>query len=442
MQGGWRALVLAIFVFVFADALAQDATLDQARRLIDSRQPKEAFALLSPMEQQRAGDPDFDYLLGLAALDSGQHTRAVFALERVLAVRPDHAQARAEIARAYFLMGENKAAREEFEAVKRSAPPPEAAATIDRFLDALNRRERGLGRTGVSAFLEAGLGYDNNVNAATASTSFAVPLFPGLVFNLNPGSEKQSDDFWTIAGGVSGRLGLTDTLGLIGGASFDQHRNFDFDEFDTGSLNASGGVGLRRKVDEFTLAAQFQDYRVDDERFRDAAGLVGQWRRAFSPSDQLTAYVQRARLTYPPQDERNADRTVLGGAWAHAYRGPRSAVSFAGFYVGKEDPRRNDVPHFGHDLWGLRAGGQMGIRDRWLVSASLGYEDRRYGGADPLFLLKRHDKEFQLRIAAPYSFSRGWSVIPALTYTDNGSNIVVNDYQRTAISLSLRYDLQ
>jgi tetratricopeptide (TPR) repeat protein len=441
MQHGWRAAVLAVFLFAASAgaALSQDATLDEARRLIDSKQPNEAFALLSPLEQQRAGDPEFDYLLGLAAVDSGRYTRGVFALERVLALRPAHAQARAEIARAYFLMGENKAAREEFEAVKRSGPPAAAAATIDRFLDALNQRERALGRTGVSAFLEAGLGYDNNANAATATTSFAIPLFPGLVFNLTPGSEKQSDDFWTLAGGASGRYGLTDAIALVGSVSFDRRSNLDFERFDTGSVEASGGVNLRRDADEFSLAAQLQGYSVDDERFRDAAGLVGQWRRAFSQYDQLTLYLQRARLAYPQQQARDAERTVLGAAWAHAYRGPLAPVAFAGFYAGKEDPRRSDVPHFGHDLWGLRAGGQIGISERWLVSASFGYEDRRYGGADPLFQVRRHDREAQLRLAAPYAFNRSWSVIPAATYVDSRSNIIVNDYQRTIVSLSVRY---
>jgi tetratricopeptide (TPR) repeat protein len=440
MQGGWRAANLAVFFFAASSALAQDATLDEARRLLEAKQPKAAFALLSALEQQRAGDPEFDYLLGLAAVDSGQHTRGVFALERVLALRPDHAQARAEIARAYFLMGENKVAREEFEAVKRSGPPAGAAATIDRFLDALNQRERAVGRTGATAFLEAGLGYDNNVNAATATTSFAIPVFPGLVFNLTPGSEKQSDDFWTLAGGASGRLGVTDTLALVGSASFDQRSNFDFERFDTGSVDASGGVSLRRDAHEFSLAAQLQSYSVDDERFRDATGFVGQWRRSFSQYDQLSVYAQRARLAYPQQGARDADRTVLGGAWAHASRGPRADVAFAGLYLGKEDPRRGDVPHFGHDLWGLRAGGQIGITEGWLVSASLGYEERRYGGADPLFQAERHDKEVQLRIAAPYSLTRSWSVIPAATYVDSRSNIVVNDYQRTIVSLNLRYD--
>jgi Flp pilus assembly protein TadD len=137
----YRALLCAFVMAFSAVAVAQDATLDRARQLIQAKQYKQAFALLSPQEQARAGEPQFDYLLGIAAIDSGELTRGVFALERVLAVNPNHPQARAEIARAYFLMGENKTARPEFETVRQSRPPSEVASTIDRFLDALVARE-------------------------------------------------------------------------------------------------------------------------------------------------------------------------------------------------------------------------------------------------------------------------------------------------------------
>lgn len=430
---------LFALLFFAAAALAQDATLDRAHSLIQSKQGKEAYALLSPLEQQRAGDPEFDYLLGLAAIDAAQYTRAVFALERVLAVRPEHPQARAEIARAYFLMGENKVARQEFEAVKRAKPPAEAAAAIDRFLDALDTRERAR-RTGVTAFLEATLGHDDNANAATATTSFAIPLFPGLIFNLAPAAAKQSDEFWSLAGGIGGRYAINDTLGLVGNASFDQRMNDTLDQFDTGSINASGGVTLQRDADEYTAAVQLQSYSVDHNRFRDASGLVGQWRRALSQSDQVTAYAQYTRLSYPGQTARNAMRTVVGGAWAHSYGG--ATASFAGAYFGKEDPLGESVPHFGHDLWGARIGGQIGWTDKWIFSATASYEDRRYGGPDPLFLTSRHDKETNLRVAAAYLLTRNWTITPAITYTDNRSNIVVNAYDRTMISVSLRYDFR
>ena len=64
--------------------------------------------MLAPEQSNAAGDPDYDYLLGIAALDSGKPNEAIFALERVLAVKPNHLQARAEIARAYFATGEKE----------------------------------------------------------------------------------------------------------------------------------------------------------------------------------------------------------------------------------------------------------------------------------------------------------------------------------------------
>ena len=56
---------------------AQDATLTQAKSLVDSKQFQAAFDLLDPLESGRAGDPEFDYLLGVAAIDSGKFTRCL-----------------------------------------------------------------------------------------------------------------------------------------------------------------------------------------------------------------------------------------------------------------------------------------------------------------------------------------------------------------------------
>src|SRR4051812_21942874 len=71
-----------------------DALVTNARSLLDQSQARKAFDLLEPQEAARAGDPDFDTVLGIAANETGQYTRAVFALERVLAVQPGNSRAR------------------------------------------------------------------------------------------------------------------------------------------------------------------------------------------------------------------------------------------------------------------------------------------------------------------------------------------------------------
>ncbi|HWA39256.1 MAG TPA: TonB-dependent receptor [Burkholderiales bacterium] len=436
-----RGVLGVALAWACACAFAQDATLNRARQLVDAKQFKEAFALLEPLEQTRAGEPDYDYLLGIAAIDSGQLTRGVFALERVLAVNPAHPQARAEIARAYFLMGENRLARSEFQSVKNARPPAEVDSAVDRFLSALDARDRSR-HTGVTGYVELGLGHDTNVNAATGSASFAIPVFGGAVFALAPGTNQQDDEYWTLGAGLSGRLGVTDSIGIVGSASFEQKRNFDYEQFDTGSLSVSGGLSYRQGASEWIAALQAQRFDVENNRFRDAQGGVVQYFNNFTPNDRLSAYMQVTNLRYPGQTPRDANRYVFGGAWTHVYAGRTgSPVTYAGAYLGKEDAVGN-FPHFAHDVYGVRGGGQIGLSDQWTLTAGANYEERRYQGPDPLFLTARNDKELQLRLAAIYQLDKNWSVTPALSFTNVKSNIIVNDYDRAMLSITGRYDFR
>ena len=75
------------------------------------------YATLAEQQTSKAGDAAFDYQLGLAAIDAGRYGEAVIALQRVLAVEPGNAPARAELARAYALAGDIDTARAEFATV-------------------------------------------------------------------------------------------------------------------------------------------------------------------------------------------------------------------------------------------------------------------------------------------------------------------------------------
>ena len=156
---------------------AADATLEQARQFIDNSDAKAAYGLLIPLQAARAGDPDYDLLLGVAANEAGRHSEAVFALERVLAVQPNNVRARAEIARAYFALGERPTARKEFETVRKQDVPPDVTATIQKYLDAMARAE-STERFTITGYAEMGIGHDTNVNSATSGNQIAVGPSP------------------------------------------------------------------------------------------------------------------------------------------------------------------------------------------------------------------------------------------------------------------------
>ncbi|MBC7620364.1 MAG: tetratricopeptide repeat protein, partial [Candidatus Saccharibacteria bacterium] len=121
-------LILVSALLLSGPALAEvDALVRESVALVEQGKPHEAFVRLAAVETQRAGDPDFDTVLGIAANDSGQFTRAVFALERALTIQPGNARARAELGRALFALKDNLAARQVLQEAKRENIPPEVA---------------------------------------------------------------------------------------------------------------------------------------------------------------------------------------------------------------------------------------------------------------------------------------------------------------------------
>src|SRR5688572_19780250 len=114
-----RVFVFALLACLLCGLAQAQTVLEQAKRLMNEGKAAEAFKLLAPLEPQRAGEIDFDYTLGIAALDSGHPDRATIAFERVLATNPDFVGARVDLGRAYFAMGSDDLARAEFETVQR-----------------------------------------------------------------------------------------------------------------------------------------------------------------------------------------------------------------------------------------------------------------------------------------------------------------------------------
>lgn len=429
-----RKLRLAVLLSILCSgAWAQtDDTLKAARDAIASGQAAKAVEMLNPLEGERAGDPAYDYLLGLARLDSGDAERAVFAFERVLAVQPNNAQARAEIGRAYLLLGERDAGVRELETVRKADIPDAARKTIEGYLSAF-----GAGPTRFSGYLEASAGYDSNVNSAVAATHLVIPL-TGLDSDLSRDGQRHAAPFLGLAGGINFAHPLGERWSVLGGASFSQRFNQQYDQFDTRTLE--GNVGLRYSLaaDAFTIGVQGQSFDVHDSRNRDALGVVGQWQHQLDPRTQISVFGQYVQLRYPSQGLRDADRSIGGVAMARVLDGAWAPSVFASIYAGEERELKNNVPYLGHTPVGVRFGGQLKPSSTvtWFANAS--YENRRYGGQDPLFLVKREDKQWDLRVGLNYEPLRYWVVSPQVSYTRNESSVALNDYSRSIVSVTLR----
>jgi len=439
MQGRRGMLALALTCALsMHQAYAADALVQQGAELIKAGKGKAAYELLEPQEEARAGDKDFDLLFGIAALDVGQNTRAIFALERVLAVDPNNVRARAELGRAYLGVGETEAARTEFQNAKKLGVPTDVEQTVDRFLSAVERLENS-GKPNVRGYVEGTIGYDTNVNAAPARSEVAIPAFGYLPFTLSQNSKAQADWFATIAGGVNFSLPIDRQLAVIGGLSGSQRWNQDISAADLLSVDANAGVSYTEGKNVYSLVAQYNDLAVENDRFRNALGFSGQVQHNMDARNQLSAFVQYADLSYVGQSARDADRWVGGVGYAHAWR--EGLVGYGSAYLVNESVHAKEVaPYLGFDGVGIRVGAQQPLSENLLAFGSLAYEARRGKGEDPTFLTARNDEQWIANFNLAYQIRKDLKVTGQYSYIDQRSNIELYKYDRNILSVTVRQD--
>jgi tetratricopeptide (TPR) repeat protein len=438
------AVLLALLVVFPLPALAVDDVLLQAKQQLDSGDAQGAYNLLIPLQSARAGDPDFDFLLGSAALALGKNTEAVFALERMLAVKPDSAPARALIARAYFNLKEIETSKREFENVKKQDVPPEVSATIDRFLDAILRVEESQ-RTVIHGFVEIGMGYDTNVNSATSDNQVAIPAFGGAIFTLAPTATKLSDKFISYGGGLNIQSPVSKQLALFGGLAYQNRTNLNESNFSTYYYDANLGLSYRWDRDTFTLVGQFNSFWVDDTKlysdaYRNAAGATAQWQRDFDSRNQVSIFLQYSDLTYPGQEIRDANRYVGGVGYAHAF-GRGALITYMGLYGGAEKQKDESVPQLGNDIYGARLGAQWNLNEKFALFANGSGERRKYGGPDPFFNVDRKDTQYSASGGLIFVPTKNVHITPQVSWTDNKSNITINQFDRVIYQVVFRQDM-
>lgn len=128
------ALLLAL---LSANALA--GVTEDIKGLLEQNRYSEAFQL-GQKNADLFGEPAFDFFYGIAAIESGRPGEGVLALERYVLSYPDNRNARFNLARGYYVLGEDQRARDEFEALLNTDVSDEQRINIERYLDALRAR--------------------------------------------------------------------------------------------------------------------------------------------------------------------------------------------------------------------------------------------------------------------------------------------------------------
>ncbi len=169
------------------ESVVQVSPIENAQSLLQAGRWEPAFEILKPL----ANDPEAASLLfdvGMATLNAAHNAElaekdreeildiSIAAFLAVLAADPERVRVRLELARAFFMKGEDGLSKRHFERVMAGDIPPTVAANVQRFLNAIRARKRW------TAYFGFALAPDTNIGQV--SEQRIIEIF-GLPFTRN-----------------------------------------------------------------------------------------------------------------------------------------------------------------------------------------------------------------------------------------------------------------
>jgi len=431
-----RSLPLAACCLLAAMA-ARAAPVDDVRALVEAGRSAEAWPLCAQLD--RSAQPEADLWCGVAAVDVGRAGEGVFALERYTLQKPDDVRGRLELARAYFYAGDDPRSRREFEAVLALDPPSAVRIGIQRYLDALTSRESQY-RPQLLAFVEAGVGYDSNLNAGVAQANIALPVLgPVTVADFGV---KKSAGFGYLAGSVQYSRPVAPGWTLFAGVAGNGNFYFQDQEFNLAQATINAGGSYQAGANTFALTYAHGELYLDGDRYRWSDGAALEWRRQVSETMTVSIIPQAARISYSgANDVSDADFYAIGIGARKIWLTTWQPVLNVSAYGGRERDTQGR-PDLGRDVFGVAADVTLSPSPFWALNAGFAYLKSDYDAPIPLLDVTRRDNNYVVNLAALYLFSRNWSARAEYQYAKNASNLELYEYQRNLVALKVRYEFK
>lgn len=426
-----RHAILLSTLCLTGNAIADDV-LSLARELLQESKASEAYALLSPLESSRAGEKDFDYLLGVASLESGQPNEAIFALERAVASDPLFGGARMDLGRAFFSVNDYAQAAYQFETVLNLSPPENVVAWSRQYLQKIDNMKR---RQAVDKQLSVEwiTGYDDNVNNSTYHDTFTTPL---VTFTLNDTARAKAAYFAAekVAADVTYAPNRRTQWAIGGNSYFFQFKNAS--NFNSVSATAFTQWKYNTSERSATIAfARSQTYMgFDLNNF--STQVHGEYRHHVNSSTSVTSFAGLSRVRYPGKYAlRDYNRFHIGSGVIGRINVPNPIIINAAV-VASQDDTLIDTSVWKNDAYAVQFNSFFMMTNKQSISSGLQLQKSQY--REEFLGIARRD--YQANASLKYSAGIGkfWAFEPNANYVKNRSSVDLFDYDKFSAALAIK----
>lgn len=431
--------MLTCLLFGNSTFLTAAELTEQAQILIDAGKLEKAHALLTPVADDRAGEPEFDYLYGLLLQKMKQHTYAVMVLERALLMRPDHVPTQAALAKSYVALKEYDKA-ETLEQQLRQEKADSEASEIERLEEQKKDSEETLYT--FNGFIRSTFGYDDNITNGPNDDfiSIAVAEQLGPIF-VGRGLQRDQDFFYSTSGSLGLKARFANGFGINAGIWGSHRLNRQRPDEDLSVMSSWLGTSYQHGKSSFNFNFKYQAIWINTLHYQDQYALQGQWYRPIFDSNAIALHFNIGTGKHPSSETLDYDAYTVGAIFYQQLNLPFQPMLSLEVYGGEEKLQDASNRYLGHASIGTRIAARLHFSEQSTFLLAGSFEDRHYKQNNPFFLTTRHDHNYG--ISGKYShffFGRQLELSAQGSWIQNSSNISLYDYQRNLASINIQWN--
>ena len=412
-------------------AFSQDPLYDEALAAVGTGRASAILSRLLDVEESYAGDPDYDYALGVMQMETGRPQDALFPLLRASRAKPNGLGIRLDLGRAYFETGENESARRVFEELRGKNPPPRAAEVIDSYLKAIERRAARY-EPRLVAVISLDAGHDSNANSASDLQSFAG-------FLLDSASRSSKSAYAALTAKADYALPITPRWRwlLSGEAGTRNYFDTDATQFTTQQGGVNTGLSYRRGNWELSSRVGAALLYVDGEQNSQVLQWTGGWNWRANPFWNYRSSAKIGTVRYEDVlSVRDVDQWVLSGGAGRRFNLAFGSEFGLDLIVGGDDAVETTSPN-SRDLTGLGLNGVVQLAPRWRMQMNSNLVTAEYDGK--FFGLARKDVQWSTVLGLQFTDNRWqkWTLGMTAGYVENQSDIDLFEYDRLDLAIHL-----
>lgn len=461
---GLCVLWTSVSCFAAVDIAGQ---MQQAQAFMQQGKLQEAYAVLEPLEFAQAGNIEFDYLLGVAALSVGKPERATIALERAVAVNPNYGDVRLRLAIAYYSSGDMERARPLFATVQEQGQTAEEKTNATQYLAAIKQQDEARALEEKKAHqpyllgsLEYGIGHDSNITSVP--TEYAQGYAESLVgYPLpSPVPSGISDRFSMLNGNIEGRVPFANA-GTYGYVSFDSANRVHAANSMMNSYTntVKGGVNLQSGLHTYRFDLSRREYRQlgtaasqnvtsNSTQF----SVAGDARFTLGDRDYLALSLQYNTPRYPSSDTQDTNQIVVGTNYTHIFPVTGSPMIYLALNHTRDKAVRESVPlsvavtttDVSRISNALIAYTQYTVVESTDITAMWMTSRRNDSKPFARSNVQEYGKDDMrvMMLGVNWRPAKDWTVKPQLMKIRNMSNIPLYAFQKTEVTVSVKREFK